>query len=203
MDGSTIISFATFAIVAAFTPGPNNVMLAVSGANFGFRRTLPHILGILVGFCSLVLAAGLGLATLLVMMPWLYDVLKIISILFLLYLAGKIGCAGRIAAKEKDAPLSFVQAASFQLVNPKAVTVIISSVSAYTTTAEDVGAELTVLLVVFATVTISATCTWTVFGTAIARLLTTQNLLRKFNITMALLLVASLLPSILAPALMK
>ena len=81
-------------MVAAFTPGPNNVMLAASGANFGFRRTLPHIFGILVGFCSLVVAAGLGLATLFAMMPWLYDVLKIISVLFLLYLAWKIGSAG-------------------------------------------------------------------------------------------------------------
>ena len=86
MDSSTLISLTTFAMVTAFTPGPNNVMLAASGANFGFRRTLPHIFGILVGFCSLVLAAGLGLARLFAMLPWLYDLLKIISFLFLLYL---------------------------------------------------------------------------------------------------------------------
>ena len=82
MDSSTLISFATFAIVAAFTPGPNNVMLAASGANFGFRRTLPHIFGILVGFCTLIVAAGLGLATLFSIMPWLYDISKIISFSF-------------------------------------------------------------------------------------------------------------------------
>ena len=203
MDSSTLVSFATFAMVAAFTPGPNNVMLAASGANFGFRRTLPHIFGILVGFCSLVLAAGLGLATLFAMMPWLYDVLKIISVLFLLYLAWKIGSAGHTTTKDKDRPLSFVQAASFQLVNPKAITVIISSVTAYTSAAENVGAEVTMLLVVFAIVTIFATCTWAVFGTAIAYLLTSHARLRQFNIIMALLLVASLLPSILAPALIK
>ena len=203
MDSSTLISFATFAMVSAFTPGPNNVMLAASGANFGFRRTLPHIFGILVGFCSLVVAAGLGLATLFAMMPWLYDVLKVISVLFLLYLAWKIGSAGRTATKDKDRPLSFIQAASFQLINPKAITVIISSVTAYTSTAENVGAEVTMLLVVFATVTICATCSWAVFGTAIAQLLNSQTRLRQFNMTMALLLVASLLPSILAPALMK
>ena len=136
-------------MVAAFTPGPNNVMLAASGANFGFRRTLPHIFGILVGFCSLVVAAGLGLATLFAMMTWLYDVLKVISVLFLLYLAWKIGSAGRTTTKDKDRPLSFVQAASFQLVNPKAITVIISSVTAFTSTAENVRAEVTMLLVVF------------------------------------------------------
>ena len=203
MDSPTLISFATFAMVSAFTPGPNNVMLAASGANYGFRRTLPHIFGILVGFCSLVVAAGLGLATLFTIMPWLYDVLKVISVLFLLYLAWKIGSAGCATTKHKDRPLSFVQAASFQLINPKSITVIISSVTAFTSTAENVGAEVTILLVVFATVTICATCTWTVFGTAIAHLLTSQTRLRQFNITMSLLLVASLLPSILAPALIK
>jgi len=203
MDSSTLISFATFAVVAAFTPGPNNVMLAASGANYGFRRTLPHIFGILVGFCSLVVAAGLGLATLFTIMPWLYDVLKVISVMFLLYLAWKIGSAGCATTKHKDRPLSFIQAASFQLINPKSITVIISSVTAFTSTAENVGAEVTILLVVFATVTICATCTWAVFGTAIAHLLTSQTRLRQFNITMSLLLVASLLPSILAPALIK
>ena len=142
MDSSTLISFATFAVVAAFTPGPNNVMLAASGANYGFRRTLPHIFGILVGFCSLVVAAGLGLATLFTIMPWLYDFLKVISVLFLLYLAWKIGSAGCATTKHKDRPLSFVQAASFQLINPKSITVIISSVTAFTSTAENVGRKL-------------------------------------------------------------
>ena len=203
MDISTIISFVTFATVASFTPGPNNVMLAASGANFGFRQTLPHILGIVFGFCTLVVAAGLGLATLFAALPWLYDALKIISFVFLLYLAWKIGSAGRAKTKDKDKPLSFLQAASFQLINPKAVTVVISSVTAYTSTAENVGAAVTILLVVFATATICATCTWAVFGTAIARVLNNQHRLRLFNITMALLLLGSLLPSIIAPVLIK
>ena len=203
MDSSTLISFATFATVSAFTPGPNNVMLAASGANFGFRRTLPHIFGILAGFSSLVVAAGLGLATLFALMPWIYDVLKVVSVLFLLYLAWKIGSAGRATTKDKDRPLSFFQAASFQLVNPKAITVIISAVTAYTSTAANVGAEITIILFIFASATICATCTWAVFGTAITYLFTSQTRLRQFNITMALLLVASLLPSILVPTLIK
>ena len=203
MDNGTLISFATFALVAAYSPGPNNVMLAASGANFGFRRTLPHIFGILFGFCSLVVAAGLGLVTLFVVIPWLYNVLKVMSVLFLLYLAWKIGSAARATTQARPKPLSFVQAASFQLINPKAITVIISSVTAYTSTAENVGAEVTILLVVFATATICATCTWAVFGTAIANLLNNKNRLHQFNITMALLLLASLFPAIIAPVLMK
>jgi threonine/homoserine/homoserine lactone efflux protein len=203
MDNTTLISFATFALVAAYSPGPNNVMLAASGANFGFRRTLPHIFGILFGFCSLVVAAGLGLATLFVAIPWLYNVLKVMSVLFLLYLAWKIGSAARATTQARPKPLSFIQAASFQLINPKAITVIISSVTAYTSTAENVGAEVTILLVVFATATICATCTWAVFGTAIANLLNNKNRLHQFNITMALLLLVSLFPTIIAPVLMK
>ena len=203
MDSSTLMSLATFAMVTAFTPGPNNVMLAASGANFGFRRTLPHIFGIVIGFCSLVLAAGFGLAQLFALLPWLYDSLKIISFLFLLYLAWKIGSAGRTTTKNKDKPLSFVQAASFQLINPKGITVIISSVTAYTSTAENVGTEVTILFFVFAIFTVCATCAWTAFGTGIARLLKSQSRLRKFNITMASLLVASLLPPMLEPALIN
>ena len=121
----------------------------------------------------------------------------------MLYLAWKIGSAGLTTTKNSAKPLSFVQAASFQLINPKAITVIISSVTAYTSTAENVGAEVTILLVVFATATICATCTWAVFGAAIANLLNNNNRLHQFNITMALLLLASLYPSIIAPVLMK
>ena len=197
MDSSTIISFATFATVAGFTPGPNNVMLAASGANFGFRQTLPHILGIVFGFCALVVAAGLGLATLFATLPWLYDALKIISFVFLLYLAWKIGTAGRATTKDKDKPLSFLQAASFQLINPKGITVIISSVIAYSSTAENIARDVTILLLVFGFVAVISTCTWTVFGIGIARLLTDQRRLRRFNIMMAALLVASFLPVII------
>ena len=197
MDNTTIISFATFAIVAGFTPGPNNVMLAASGANFGFRRTLPHILGIVFGFCTLVLAAGLGLAKLFAIFPWLYNTLKILSFLFLLYLAWKIANAGKTATKEKDRPLSFLQAASFQLINPKGITVIISSVTAFTSKAENINTEVVILFFVFAAVAFFSTCAWTVFGLGIARFLTNQVRLRRFNLLMAALLVLSLLPAII------
>ena len=144
-----------------------------------------------------MVAAGLGLATLFATLPWLYDALKIISFVFLLYLAWKIGSAGRATTKDKDKPLSFLQAASFQLINPKGITVIISSVTAYSSTAENIARDVTILLLVFAFVAVISTCTWTVFGIGIARLLTDQRRLRRFNIMMAALLVASLLPVII------
>jgi hypothetical protein len=110
MDLPTLLSFSLFAFVAAFTPGPNNVMLAASGANFGFRASLPHILGVFAGFMILVVAAGFGLASLFAALPALYDILKIISILFLLYLAWKIANAGRAETRHDDRPLRFWQA---------------------------------------------------------------------------------------------
>ena len=96
MDLPTLLSFSLFAFVATFTPGPNNVMLAASGANFGFRASLPHILGVFAGFMTLVVAAGFGLASLFAALPALYDILKITSILFLLYLAWKIANAAAL-----------------------------------------------------------------------------------------------------------
>lgn len=147
MDLPTLLSFSLFAFVAAFTPGPNNVMLAASGANFGFRASLPHILGVFTGFTILVVAAGFGLASLFAALPALYDILKIISILFLLYLAWKIANEGHAETRHDDRPLRFWQAAMFQLVNPKGITVIISSVTAYTSSAANLASEMLVIFI--------------------------------------------------------
>ncbi|XDZ67614.1 LysE family translocator [Alphaproteobacteria bacterium LSUCC0226] len=198
MDLSTALSFTLFAFVAAFTPGPNNVMLAASGANFGFRASLPHIFGIFTGFILLVVAAGFGLAGLFAAFPALYDILKIISIIFLIYLAWKIARSGRAEDRHRDRPLRFWQAAMFQLVNPKGITVIISSVTAYTSSASDLANEVLVMFIVFTITTVGSTCTWTLFGMVIGRFLGTPARLSRFNIIMAGLLVASLLPIVIS-----
>ena len=197
MDLPTILSFTVFATVSAFTPGPNNIMLAASGANFGFRASLPHILGVSVGFISLVIAAGFGLASLFAAMPKLYEFMKIISFLFLIYLAWRIGSAGKAQTRRPNEPLRFWQAAIFQLVNPKGVTVIISSVTAYTSSANTVASEVFLLFVVFSLVTVGSTLTWTLFGLVIRQVLDTEKRLRVFNITMASLLLVSLLPVVI------
>ena len=197
MDFQTIVSFTLFATVSAFTPGPNNIMLATSGANFGFRASIPHILGVSVGFISLVIAAGFGLGSLFATFPDLYDIMKIISFVFLIYIALRIGSAGRTQTQRPNEPLRFWQGAMFQLVNPKGVSVIISSVTAYTSSATAVASEVFVLFVVFALVTVGSTFTWTLFGLVIRKVLNTQKRLRLFNITMASLLLVSLLPVVL------
>ena len=198
MDLPTALSFTLFAFVSAFTPGPNNIMLASSGANFGFGASLPHIFGVSTGFISLVIAAGFGLARLFSIFPILYDILKFISFFFLVYLALKIGTAGRAQAQRRDQPIRFWQAAMFQLVNPKGISVIISSVTAYTSNAKAVESEILVLFVLFAFVTILSTCTWTLFGMFIGQVLNTEKKLRLFNRMMASLLLASLLPVVLS-----
>ena len=197
MDLPTILSFTLFATVSAFTPGPNNIMLAASGANFGFRATLPHIIGVSAGFISLVIAAGFGLANLFTVFPNLYNILKIISFMFLIYLAWRIGSAGRVQNRRPTEPLRFWQAAVFQLINPKGVSVIISSVTAYTSSATALASEVFVLFVVFSLVTIGSTLTWTLFGLVIRQVLNTKKRLRLFNVAMASLLLASLLPLVI------
>ena len=198
MDLPTILSFTLFAFVSAFTPGPNNIMLAASGANFGFRASLPHILGVSTGFISLVIAAGFGLSGLFSIFPNFYNILKIISFFFLVYLTFKIATAGRAQAQHRDQPLRFWQAAMFQLVNPKGISVIFSSVTAFTSSASTLATEVFVLFVVFLLVTIGSTCAWTLFGMIIGQILNSEKRLRLFNCSMALLLFVSLLPAILS-----
>ena len=196
MDTTSLLAVITFAMVTAFTPGPNNLMLAASGANFGFRRTLPHLAGITIGFIIVFLAAGAGLASLFAALPQLYDLLKALSVLFLTYVAWRIGSAGRTERSERDRPLSFTQAALFQAVNPKGVSVIISTVSAYTSDADSLASEISILVTIFVLATIGATTSWCLFGTAIARIFNTERKLRLFNVGMAILLILSLIPII-------
>ena len=194
MDTATLAGFILFATVAAFTPGPNNVMLTASGANFGLRRSMPHILGVTLGFCVLVMAGGFGLAALLSAMPQIHTALKLAGTAFLLYLAWKIGTAGRTGDQVVGAPIPFWQAAVFQAVNPKGVTVLASSVAAYTTDPANVLSELLIMVIIFFIVTLAATITWCVFGTMLGRMISSDRALRLFNISMAGLLILGLVP---------
>ena len=194
MDSTAIAGLMMFSVSAAFTPGPNNVMLTSSGATFGFRRTLPHILGIAVGFGGLAVAGGFGLAGLMTAMPQLHLALKIFGTAFLLYLAWKIGTAGRATATGSSRPLNFLQAAAFQWINPKGVTLLASAIVAYSTGPDNIVADLTVMVPIFLSATLSSACTWCLFGTVIGRLLTKDSSLRRFNIAMATLLLVSMAP---------
>jgi threonine/homoserine/homoserine lactone efflux protein len=192
VDIPTLLSFATFATIAAYSPGPNNLMLAASGANFGFQKSIPHIAGVTIGFCLLVSGSVLGLSKLFNAFPWIYTLSKAIGCCFLIYLAWKIFRADSLVQEGNPSPISFIQAAFFQLVNPKVVMVIISSVSAFTRGPDKLLADLLIFVTVFFIVTLTSACVWTAFGSALSKLLARQRNLRIFNVSMAIFLLASL-----------
>jgi threonine/homoserine/homoserine lactone efflux protein len=182
-----------FAFVATVTPGPNNLMLMASGANFGFRRTLPHMLGITGGVSVMALFIGAGLMALFDAVPALNLVLKVLSVGYLLWLALKIATAAPIEERGSDnRPMTFVQAATFQWVNPKAWAMCLSAITLY---APD-RSLLSVVIVAgaFALVCFPAISIWAWLGTVVRQWLSNAARLRIFNLTMAALLVASLYP---------
>ena len=194
MDSASILGLVIFSATAAFTPGPNNVMLTSSGATFGFRRSIPHILGIAAGIGCLSVAGGFGLAGLLAAVPQLHLLMKGVAILFLGYLAWKIGTASRATGDRSTHPLTFIQAAGFQLVNPKGVTVLGSAIIAYSTGIDNILSDLVIMVPVFILTSLGSASTWCLFGAIIGRLLKEDGALRKFNLAMAALLVASMVP---------
>jgi threonine/homoserine/homoserine lactone efflux protein len=188
------IALASFSLVSSITPGPNNLMLLSSGVNFGFRRSLPHMLGISGGFAFLLLCTGFGLGQLLNAAPRAYTALKFAGAAYLIYLAWKIATSGPVGKGEVRAnPLTFLGAAAFQWVNPKAWVMAITSMAVYTNHA---NYEFTVLLVaaVFTIINLPSIAIWCGMGLALRRFLNDPKTLRIFNVVMALLLIASLWP---------
>ncbi|KOF55202.1 MULTISPECIES: LysE family translocator [unclassified Achromobacter] len=193
-SASLLGPLALFALVSSITPGPNNVMLASSGLNFGFRRTVPHLLGVTLGFAFMIFLVGLGLGSVFQRIPALYTVLKYAGALYLLYLAWKIANAGAMEdGTVRGKPFTFLQAAAFQWVNPKAWVMAVGVVATYTPQA-GFFANLVLATVVCGIVNLPSVGIWVAFGTALRRLLHKAWAVRAFNVTMALLLVASLYP---------
>lgn len=187
-------ALALFALVSSITPGPNNTMLMASGANFGLRRTVPHMLGVSLGFLVLVLAVGLGLGGLFSTYPALHDVLKIVGAGYMLWLAWKLATSKGLSSADVDArPQTFLQAAAFQWVNPKAWAMAVGAVTTYTPQAGYV-ANVVVVASVFTLVNLPCVGIWAGFGAGLRRFLERPEVLRVFNWGMAALLVLSLYP---------
>jgi len=196
MNFDLIPALASFAFVSSITPGPNNLMLMASGANFGFRRTIPHMLGIGIGFTVMVLMVGAGLVQIFDAYPISHQILKVGSVLYLLYLAWKIAHAAPMEpGAARGRPMTFLQAAAFQWVNPKAWTMALTAVTVYTP--DTTLAAIALVALVFGAINLPSVSTWTVLGQQMARLLTNAARFTAFNWTMATLLVASLYPVIL------
>lgn len=195
MTTELLIAFITFAFVTSVTPGPNNMMLLASGVNFGLRRSVPHMLGISLGFMVLVIAVGFGLGQLFQRVPLLYDVLRYAGAAYLLYLAWKIAGSGvpKSNVEANTNPFSFIQAAAFQWVNPKAWVMAIGAITTYTPH-ENFLLNVLIIAGLFALVNCPSVAIWTVAGSMLRQWLNNPKVLRVFNIGMALLLVASLYP---------
>jgi threonine/homoserine/homoserine lactone efflux protein len=198
MSLQTLLALVAFAFVTSFTPGPNNIMLTASGVNFGFGRSIPHMSGVAVGFLVLLAAAGCGLGSLFIAAPQLQIILKVAGALYMLWLAWKVANAGRsdVPADERVRPLTFLQAAAFQWVNPKAVLIALGAVALYIRP-EHAAGDLAILVAVFAASTVLSVVAWTGGGVALRGLLGDARRARIFNIVMALLLVASIVPMVL------
>ena len=183
-----------FAFVSSVTPGPNNMMLLASGVNFGFRRTVPHMLGIGFGFASLLLGVGFGLGALLTAFPALHLALKLAGGAYLLYLAWRIASSRTLAeADGASRPMFFLEAAAFQWINPKAWVMAVTAMAIYTTPEAPVVSVLLVTTA-FALVNVPSVSVWAGFGTALRGWLSDPARLRWFNITMGLLLAVTLWP---------
>lgn len=194
MEPQLLFALMSFAFVSSITPGPNNLMLLASGVNFGLRRTVPHMLGIGIGFTLMVVLVGIGLGEVFRQVPALYTVMKYAGALYMLYLAWKLANAGPVEDGEASGkPMTFLQAAAFQWVNPKAWVMALVAISAYTSPQNYLVSVLLVALV-FGLVNLPSVSVWALFGVAMRRFLSNVKVVRVFNVTMALLLVASIWP---------
>ena len=198
MPVDMFLALVAFASAMAFTPGPNNIMVTASGVNFGFTRTIPHILGITFGFVVLLVGCAAGLGALVAAWPPLQTALKVIGSLYLVWLAWKIATAAPASGDDKHVaqPITFLQAALFQWVNPKAVVIALSAIAIYVRPGHWLT-DFVMLAAVFAIATVLAVAAWTGFGVALRQVLSDPKHARVFNITMALLLVASIVPMVL------
>ncbi|MGY3617420.1 LysE family translocator [Bradyrhizobium sp. USDA 10063] len=196
MSQSLLVAFVMFAVVMFFTPGPNNIMLLSSGLTYGFRRTVPHMAGITVGFAFMVGAVGLGLGTVFIAYPVLQTILKYIGVAYLIYLAAAIAMAEPSSPESGDGrsrPMTFWGAAMFQWVNAKGWVMVIGTITAYAAIAEfplNIAIQVGLSLILG---TLSCIA-WALFGTALRPILTSRLAVRAFNIVMAILLLASLYP---------
>ncbi|MFW0759117.1 LysE family translocator [Pseudomonas sp. H11T01] len=196
-----LLGFALFALVTSITPGPNNTMLLASGVNFGFNRSIPHMLGITCGFFILVLAVGFGLGAVFQTYPLLYTVLRYVGAAYLLYLAWKIAHSGPVSETEQAhaKPISYWGAAAFQWVNPKAWIMAIGAISTYTPL-QGYFTNVIVIAAVFAVINLPSVSVWVACGSLLRNVLRDRRWLRVFNWGMALLLVISLYPLFLESA---
>ena len=192
-------SFIIFAFIASITPGPNNIMIMASGVNFGVRLSMPHFWGISVGFLLMMTTLGFGAGFMFERFPQLHEVIKVVGVLYLTYLAWKIASSAPNASNNGNAkPFSFVEAALFQWVNPKAWIMGTTALATFTTAGADINLQIAAIILVFFMLTWPSVGVWLLFGVGLQRVFSNPLHYRIFNVTMAVLLIASMYPVIVS-----
>jgi threonine/homoserine/homoserine lactone efflux protein len=192
MDWSYLVSIAVFALAMTGTPGPNNVMLTASGANFGYKRSIPHFIGIAVGLNTLIILSAAGLDVLFNVYPAAHTTLKVAGCSYLLYLSWKIATASQtsdslLVDEKAGTPMTLMQAALFQFLNPKAWMMSVAAIGTFTLTGVDYWLSVVAICTVFVFVQIQTSSVWVGFGAFIRRWLATPKSQARFNYLMAAL----------------
>lgn len=190
------LAILIFAISSTVTPGPNNIMIMTSGLNFGIKRSMPHLMGICLGFPLMVAAVGLGFGTLFEKFPILHEAIKILGVAYLLYLSWLVASAApsNLEGSKESNPLTFMQAALFQWINPKAWVMATGAVAAYTSQDTEMFVQVMAISLSFFAAGFPCVGIWLIFGSGLKRFLDKAIYQRLFNVSMALLLVVSVLP---------
>jgi len=197
-----LISIGTFTLSTVMTPGPNNIMLLSSGLTFGYKRTIPHSLGVMFGFSFMVVLVGLGMGVLFEKFPFIFTVLKIVGIIYLFWMAWKIASNdGSYEVEEGNggngkSPFTFLQAAAFQWVNPKAWIMAVTSISVFVTSNEDSFFQVLTIAFIYLLSGVISTNSWALGGVILKKIIKDKKSVKIFNITMAILLIASVVPFI-------
>jgi threonine/homoserine/homoserine lactone efflux protein len=194
MRADVFLALVLFTIVAGITPGPNNMMLMASGVNYGVRRTLPHLAGVVLGFALMVALVGFGLDAIFRVAPWLLPLMRWAGAAYLVWLAWRIANAGAVkAGAAQGRPLGALGAAAFQWINPKGWVMAVSALTTYAVSA-DYATTVAVVALTCLVVSIPCSGVWVLFGAAMRRALADPRRARPFNWTMGALLVASIAP---------
>lgn len=191
-----LISITSFAVASTMTPGPNNIMLLSSGLTFGYKRTIPHALGVNFGFPVMVACVGFGVGELFELFPFTYSVLKVIGIAYLIWMAWHIANTKGAAdtASKNDKPFTFLQAALFQWINPKAWIMAVTSTATFITDQKTALIQVFIISLIFFVCAFFSTNSWSLGGVLLKRFVKNPRFVQIFNIIMALLIVGSILP---------
>ena len=188
-----ILSMALFWIVAAYTPGPNNVIASYSGFNFGIKKTLPHIFGVALGFTFLIFLLTIGLVNVFKIFPIIQVSLKYLGSIFLVYLAYKIYFSKIDSGKKNENPVKFIETFLFQFLNPKGVLIGIIIVSTYVEHGENYLRYATQVILFAFLVSLSSITFWTFVGKYLRKFATNEKFIKYFNCVMSLLLILSII----------